>query len=327
MSEIDKLSHYERGLESKYRIAVRQARCVDVPSAMAEVDIVADAYQTNVKLPQATTPTLARSTVPHMGVEPMQIAVLRNKKYGRPQQPRIKNGPRQGRNNNNGPSSSYPTSNMSGARCWNCGQSGHRFFQCKKAKRVHISMLTTHSILTNDDEEVSELRSEGAVDPAIQAEVPSGLHATVPTCQERTGMRQPIQTMVVTRQNTADGRPRSRTVFAGGAPRDVHEDRDSPCVHANLPAAEQEEGWYAREDTSQPREGFPTRGDGNQRDLGCKPPTTINHKAPEADNAFLLWPSSTIYAYNVCGRQLIHPHNGYTVRCCSATGNRHPTVG
>ena len=96
---------------------------------------------------------------------------------------------------------------------------------------------------------MSDLSSEGAVDSAIQAEVPLDLHATLPTCQERTGMRQPI--MVVTRQNTADDRlltteetvrPESGTVSAGGAPRDVHEDLDSPCVHANLPAADQEEG-------------------------------------------------------------------------------------
>ncbi len=51
MSELDKLSHYERGLESKYRIAVRQARCADIASAMAEVDIVADAHQVHVVLP------------------------------------------------------------------------------------------------------------------------------------------------------------------------------------------------------------------------------------------------------------------------------------
>ena len=29
MTELDKLSHYERGLETKYRIAVRQARCAN----------------------------------------------------------------------------------------------------------------------------------------------------------------------------------------------------------------------------------------------------------------------------------------------------------
>ncbi len=87
MSETDKLSHYERGLEPKFRIAVRQARCMDVPSAMAEVDIVADAHQTNVIMPHLNLPT-PHSTMPHMGVEPMQISTLRNNnKYGRKKQP------------------------------------------------------------------------------------------------------------------------------------------------------------------------------------------------------------------------------------------------
>ena len=227
-----------------------------------------------------------------MGTGPMQLSALRNNhKYGRKQQPRIKNGPRQERSN--GPPSSNLNSNVWKAKCWNCGLPGHRFDQCRKAKRVQISMLNTPLTLTdqerpsqktslspiaNDDEEVSDLSSEGAVDPAIQAEVPLDLHATVPTCQERTGMRQPIQIMVVTRQNTADDRlltteetvrPGSRTVSAGGAPRDVHEDGDSPCVHANLPAAEQEEGWYAREDTSQPREGPRREGMGTNETWGA----------------------------------------------------------
>ena len=57
-------------------------------------------------------------------------------------------------------------------------------------------------------------------------------------------MRQPIQVT-----NGCDSR-----VIVGGAPHDEYEDRESPCEHANLPAAEQEEGWYAREDTSQPYE-------------------------------------------------------------------------
>ena len=33
----------------------------------------------------------------------------------------------------------------------------------------------------------------------------------------------------------------SGTVPAGGVPRDEHEDQNGPCVHANLPAAEQKE--------------------------------------------------------------------------------------
>ncbi len=94
MTETDKLSHYERGLKPKFRIAVRQARCMDVPSAMAEVENLADAHQTNVIVPHLAP---AHSTMPHMGVEPMQISVLRNNRYGRKKPPRMQSGPRQGR--------------------------------------------------------------------------------------------------------------------------------------------------------------------------------------------------------------------------------------
>ena len=38
------------------------------------------------------------------------------------------------------------------------------------------------------------------------------------------------------------------------APCDEHGDQVGPCVHANLPEAEQVRGWYAREDNHQPRE-------------------------------------------------------------------------
>ena len=75
-------------------------------------------------------------------------------------------------------------------------------------------------------------------------------------------MKQPIRVMVVMRQSTASDRCCETT--AGGLPSrdtsrliepwDEHEDQFGPCVHANLPAAEQEEGWCAREDTSQPIE-------------------------------------------------------------------------
>ena len=79
-------------------------------------------------------------------------------------------------------------------------------------------------------------------------------------------------------------------------------------------------------DDHQPYED-PRSEDRCQRDLGRKPPITIDRKAPETNDAFLLSPSTTVYAYNVCGGQLIHPYDGYTVRCCSATGNRYPTLG
>ncbi len=97
MSDLDKLTHYERGLEPKYRIAVRQARCADIASAMAEVDIVADAHQLHVVLPDniANIPASAPDqTTPHMGVEPMQIFRIRNKNE-RKNQSRIQNGLRQ----------------------------------------------------------------------------------------------------------------------------------------------------------------------------------------------------------------------------------------
>ncbi len=79
MSDLDKLTHYERGLEPKYRIAVRQARCADIASAMAEVDIVADAHQLHVDLPDNIPASAPDQTTPHMGVEPMQISLIRNK--------------------------------------------------------------------------------------------------------------------------------------------------------------------------------------------------------------------------------------------------------
>ncbi len=196
----------------------------------------------------------------------MQISAIRNNnKYGRKKQPRMHNGPRQERNNNKGPPSSYTNFDMSRVRCWNCGHTGHRADQCRKAKRVQISMLTTSlSPIANDDAEVNDLNSEGAVDPAIQADVPLDLQAALPIYQERTGMRQPIQTMVVARQNSANDRwtaannsvcRDSSIVPAGGAPRvDEHVDREGPCVHANLPEAEQVGGWYTQEDNHQPRE-------------------------------------------------------------------------
>ena len=61
--------------------------------------------------------------------------------------------------------------------------------------------------------------------------------------------------MVVTRQSTANREDQvtqtegeiSRVSAGWGAPRDEHEDQYDPCVHANLPAAEQEENeWSPR---------------------------------------------------------------------------------
>ena len=111
---------------------------------MAEVDIVADAHQVHVVLPNvANNPVSAPTnrTAPYMGGEPMQISALRNNsKYGRKKQPRMQNGPRQGRNNNNnGPSSAYPNRDVSGMSCFNCGKRGHLANQCTRRRHVRVS--------------------------------------------------------------------------------------------------------------------------------------------------------------------------------------------
>ena len=152
------------------------------------------------------------------------------------------------------------------------------------------------------------------------------------------GMRQPIQTMVVTRQHTADDRllttegtfrPGSRIVSAGGAPRDVHEDRDSPCVHANLPAAEQEEGWYAHEDTSQPREGPRREGMGTNETWGAsrRLRSTTRRQRPTRRSTCSDQALQSTRTTSVAANSSTPTMYGYIVRCCSATGNRHPTVG
>ena len=98
MTELDKLSHYERGLETKYRVAVRQARCANVASAMAEVDIVADAHQANVVLPNiarnpASTPI---NTSPHMGVSQCNflcfVKITGNRKSFMPRKDPVRDG-------------------------------------------------------------------------------------------------------------------------------------------------------------------------------------------------------------------------------------------
>ncbi len=79
LNELDKLLHYKRGLILKYRIAVLQARCADIASAMAEVDIVADAHQVHVVLPNIANHTVlapASKVALYMGVEPMQISTI-----------------------------------------------------------------------------------------------------------------------------------------------------------------------------------------------------------------------------------------------------------
>ena len=63
MSEIDKLAHYERGLEHSAlrsdRLGVRMCHLL----YMAEVDIVADAHKVHVMMPQSSTPTNVHTVV------------------------------------------------------------------------------------------------------------------------------------------------------------------------------------------------------------------------------------------------------------------------
>ena len=98
---------------------------------MAEVDIVADAHQLHVVLPNniANIPASApHQTTPHMGVELMQISPICNKNE-RKNQSRIQNGPRQGQND--GPPSPEVI-------CFNCGRRGHYARRCKLTKRLHV---------------------------------------------------------------------------------------------------------------------------------------------------------------------------------------------
>ena len=246
-------------VEPKYRIALRQARCADIASAMAEVDIVADAHQLHVVLPDniANVPASAPDqTTPHMGVEPMQISLIRNKnecKY----QSRIQSGLRQGRNDS--PASSEVI-------CFNCGRRGHYARRCKLAKRVHVSMLlsplmlteqeslsqpVTLSTITKDDDKVNDRSFEGAVHTAIQAEVPSNLlYKNSSRRQKSHGMRQPTRKMVVTRQKSAVNDHYRVSPITGQTsweatrlmePCVEHESQNgSSCVHATFPAAERE---------------------------------------------------------------------------------------
>ena len=252
------ITHYERGLEPKYRIAVRQARCADVASAMAEVDIVADAHELHVVLPDniANIPASAPDqTTTHMGVEPMQISLIRNKNE-RKNQSRIQNGPRQGRNN--GPSSSEVI-------CFNCGRRGHYARRCKLIKRVQVSMLLSPLMLTEqeslsqpatlstipkDDDKVNNRSFEGAVHTAIQAEVPSNLlYNNSSRRQKSHGTRQPVRKTVVTRQQSAVSDHHRVSPIIGQTsweatrliePCVEHEGHYGSCVHATFPAAERE---------------------------------------------------------------------------------------
>ncbi len=169
----------------------------------------------------------------------------------------------------------------------------------------------------------------------MPAVVPLDLHANAPEqCQKSHGNRQPIQAMVVTRQQAAVSDQNRDSPSMAYSSREAtrlkhpcveHEDHDGPCEHANLPGTEQEEGW----NTHQPRVDPQRGGIRTNETLGGKSPSrpTTRRQGPSTRSTCFGQASSTTYAFNVRGRQLICTYPGYTVRCSSNTGDRHQTVG
>ena len=210
---------------------------------MAEVDIVADAHQANVVLPNiARIPASAPiNTSPHMGVEPMQLSMLR-KNNGQQKKFHAKKGPRQGRNS--GPPSSNSTQNLSRVACFNCGKLGHYANTCRSPRKVRVSMMLHSGLIpsTEDDDAVTDLKFEGAVHPVQQTEVPSNLHASSSRCKQLHGMCHPIRAMAVTRQNTrttfGDSRRGATELNASCDERIAHHGSTRAC---NPSCTEQEE--------------------------------------------------------------------------------------
>ncbi len=153
--------------------------------------------------------------------------------------------------------------------------------------------------------------------------------------QKSPGMKQPIRVMVVTRQSTASdhccvtttGRPPSQDTPRLKESWDEHKDQNGPCEHANLPEAEQIKGWYANGDNHQPRED-PRRG--RIRTNGTSSASRqLQSIIRRRDQLRVQLALIQLYSLRVqCLWSPTHPPCfSYAVRCCSAAGNRHPTVG
>ena len=172
-------------------------------------------------------------------------------------------------------------------------------------KMLHTSLVQP----TKDDDAVNDVGFEGAVDPVQQTEVPPNLHVSSSRCQQLHGMCHPVRALAVTRQNT-------RTTFGDSrrgatelnASCDEHDEQTSPCVHATLPAAEQEEVVVSPRGPSTVRrsqEGIRTNEitPANQRQL-----TTAGHSRPSTRPT--------------CSDQALQETRGTT----SATNSSRPTV-
>lgn len=68
----DQLAHYERGLSPVLRLAVRQANCTTVESAMSTADLCCDVNRSPI---QRTT--TERPVSDNMGLAPMQLSWVR----------------------------------------------------------------------------------------------------------------------------------------------------------------------------------------------------------------------------------------------------------
>ena len=173
MSEIDKLSHYERGLDTKYRVAVRQQRCTTVESAMAQVDVVHDAHAVDIGIPMPlqvrSAPLVTNGAGVHMGVAPMQLNLIRHRRNGDKKTPKYGGLPRKGSTSSRGNRRDYvdPRPVPPGVVCYSCGKPGHFADRCpnKRGTRrgVVLSMLRAVVHQTR-----SGLRTTANVDDALE---------------------------------------------------------------------------------------------------------------------------------------------------------------